>query len=154
MDLTIPIEDPSRRGALYGTADRNLRVIRRAFDVRISARDNTIRLSGPSGAVQMAANVIEDLQRSLRLRPDIDEESVQESIRQARHNGTARPKGALDVFLKSVTIAPKGEGQQRYVDAILENDLTFCLGPAGTGKTYLAVAVAVYATVQDRPPRG
>jgi len=143
LELNIPIEDPSRRVALYGTADRNLRIIRSAFDVRISARNNTVRISGPNEAVQMAANVVEDLQRLLRDRPDVDEEDLQESIRLARSNGAAGPRQTLSVFLASASIAPKGDGQKDYVQAILETDLTFCLGPAGTGKTYLAVAVAV-----------
>lgn len=143
MEINIPIEEPSRRSALYGTTDRNLRTIRSAFDVRISARDNTIRISGPAEAVQMAATVVEDLQRLLRERPEIDDESIQDAILRAQSNGSSTSKQTLNVFLASASVAPKGEGQRRYVEAIRENDLTLCLGPAGTGKTYLAVAVAV-----------
>ena len=73
MDITIPIEDPSRRGALYGTADRNLRLIRAAFDVRISARDNAVHISGPAEAVRKAAGVVEDLQRFLRDHVDVSD---------------------------------------------------------------------------------
>lgn len=62
LDITLPIEDLSRRNALFGTADRNLRLIRTAFNVRISARNNTIRISGPADAVNKAAHVIESLQ--------------------------------------------------------------------------------------------
>ncbi|MGB2986028.1 MAG: PhoH family protein [Phycisphaerae bacterium] len=143
LDITLPIEDLSRRNALFGTADRNLRLIRTAFNVRISARNNTIRISGPADAVNKAAHVIESLQRSLRGRPDLPDEMIQESIEQATNDRRVTYETPIDVFLSNITIAPKGEGQHRYVEAIRENDLVFCLGPAGTGKTYLAVALSV-----------
>lgn len=143
MEITIPIEDPSRRSALYGTADRNLRLIRAAFNIRISARDNAIHISGPPDAVHKAASAIEYLQRSLRTRAELSDELANESIRQAKLDGKSAGLQQIDVFLPSTTIVPRGEGQQRYVESIRANDLTFCLGPAGTGKTYLAVAVSV-----------
>ena len=143
MEIKIPIEDPSRRGALYGPADRNLRLIRAAFDVRVSARDNTVRVSGSEEAVRKAAHVVEELQRCLRLSPDISEEQIQASIERASVDAKSSPEGIIDVFLSTAAITPKGEGQRKYIEAILQDDLTFCLGPAGTGKTYLAVAVSV-----------
>ena len=143
MEITVPIEDLSRRAALFGTADRNLRLIRAAFDIRISARNDTVRISGPAEAVEKAARVLEDLQRSLRVRPDINDELVQDSIQAARTDGRRPSETRLEVFLPHASISPKGPGQPGYVEAIWQNDLTLCLGPAGTGKTYLAVAVAV-----------
>ena len=153
METTIPIEDPARRGALYGTADRNLRLIRAAFDVRISARNSSVHLSGPAEAVQKAAHVLDELQRCLRQGPVITDEQVEESIRQAQVDGTAATPPRLEVFLSSASITPKSAGQRTYVDTIRDNDLTFCLGPAGTGKTYLAVAVAVSMLKQHRIQR-
>ncbi len=153
MDLTIPIEDLSRRGALYGTADRNLRLIRAAFDVRITARDNVVRISGETEAVRKAAHVVEDIQRLLRARPDVSDSVVQESIERASRDGVATGGSPIDVFLNETRITPRSGGQKRYVEAILTNDLTFCLGPAGTGKTYLAVAVAVSLLKQGRIKR-
>lgn len=143
LELTIPIEDPSRRSTLYGTADRNLRLIRTAFNVRISARDNVIHVSGEQEAVTKAVQALETLQRSLQSRPVLTEDFVEESIRRVAGDGAFIAGEAIDVFMTSATIIPKGDGQRRYVEAIRENDLTFCLGPAGTGKTYLAVAVSV-----------
>lgn len=153
MDITIPIEDPSRRGALYGTADRNLRLIRAAFDVRISARDNAVHISGPTEAVRKAACVIEDLQRFLREHGDVGDEVVEDSIAQAELDGKAGAGGPIDVFLSATAITPKGEGQRQYVEAILNHDLTFCLGPAGTGKTFLAVAVSISLLKQHKIKR-
>lgn len=154
LEISIPIENPTKRIALYGSADRNLRTIRSAFDVKISARDGVIRLSGHSQDVHRAAHVIEELQRSLRFTLEITEEMLQEAIERA--NAPQRsdaPGQTLDVFLRSAVISPKSEGQQRYVESILEHDLVFCVGPAGTGKTYLAVAVAVSLLKQHRIKR-
>jgi len=153
LELTIPIEDPSRRAALYGTSDRNLRLIRAAFDVRIIARDNAVRIEGQTEAVQKAASAFDALQRALRNRPDLAEEFVQESIDQIIKNGRTAKRDALDVFLTGASIAPRGDGQKQYVRSIFQDDLTFCVGPAGTGKTYLAVAVAVSLLKQHKIKR-
>lgn len=153
LDLSIPIEDPARRGALYGTGDRNLRQIRAAFDVRISARDNLVHISGTSEAVRKAALVVEDLQKCLRENTDVSSEFLEHSISHAEHNGRADQGGTVEVFLSSATVTPKTEGQRKYIDSILNHDLTFCLGPAGTGKTYLAVAVAISLLKQHKIKR-
>ena len=111
--------------------------------MRISARDNMVRISGEEKAVQKAAFVLEDLQRALRRRVDLPDEMVETTIEQISSNGRSSNESALQVFLSNANIVPKGEGQRRYVESMQTNDLTFCLGPAGTGKTYLAVAVSV-----------
>lgn len=153
LDLSIPIEDPSRRGALYGTNDRNLRQIRAAFDVRISARDSVVHISGSSEAVRKAALVVEDLQKCLRENADVSPEHLENSISHAEHSGRTEPSGTVEVFLSSATVTPKTDGQKRYIDSMLNHDLTFCLGPAGTGKTYLAVAVALSLLKQHKIKR-
>jgi phosphate starvation-inducible PhoH-like protein len=143
LELKIPIEDPSRQGVVYGTADRNLRLIRTAFDVRISARDNAVRISGSSKAVHRAAHVIERIQDALRTRASLSDDFVTEVIEQATQDGHGSSESTIDVFLSSRTIVPRSDGQRAYLEAIRGNDLTFCAGPAGTGKTYLAVAESV-----------
>lgn len=143
LETTITIDDPSRVIALYGTADRNLRLIRAAFDVRVSARDGTVHLSGSALNVRRARSVLETLQRALRDRPTLSDEQVREAIQDASNNGSLTDRPTIDVFVPSTNIAPKGSGQTAYVEAMQQFDLTFCAGPAGTGKTYLAVAMAV-----------
>jgi len=102
-----------------------------------------LRISGSSEAVARAADVLQRLQRRL-----LDGGSVSEDdVAQALANSSPQPGTAggdeLEVYSPSVRVGPKTEGQGRYLRAMLENDLTFCLGPAGTGKTYLAVGMAV-----------
>ncbi len=155
MDINIPIEDPSLRTVLYGTTDKNLRLLRAEFAVRVTARDNVIRLSGSSDAVQAAAGVVEAWQRTLRSGAELTDEAVHDAIRRASGNGQVHTKNpeAINVLLPGVSIVPRGAGQRRYIEAILNNDLTFCLGPAGTGKTYLAVAVSVQLLKEHRIKR-
>jgi len=143
----------SRRGALFGPADRNLRFVRAAFDVRISAREGSIHITGPDDGVQKAASVLERLQQALKRHPDLTDEQVQDTIEHACQNGRAGTGPGFDVFGSHVSIVPRGEGQRRYVDSILHSDLTFGLGPAGTGKTYLAVAVSLALLRQHKIKR-
>ena len=143
MELTIPIEDTSRQAALLGTADHHIRLIRSALNVRISARNGAIHVAGPTAAVEQAARVIDELQRSLQSRPELHDDFIREVLKRAASFDGASSNGRIEVFLPSVTIAPRTAGQSEYVEGIRHNDLTFCVGPAGTGKTFLAVAVAV-----------
>ncbi len=145
MELTITLEDGGDRVALFGTGDRHLRLIRGALGVRITARDAHVRLSGEAGAVGRAAAVIERLQGLLREHPCLSDEHITDAIADAAREDSeaARSPERIDVYAKHGTITPKTDGQRDYVRAIAEHDLVFCLGPAGTGKTYLAVAMAV-----------
>jgi phosphate starvation-inducible PhoH-like protein len=153
VELTIAIEDMAKRTALFGSADRNLRLIRAALDVQLSARDSTIKLSGPAEAVGKAAKVIEALQRHLRESASLGDEDVSRALVNATQpHGTAQGD-AIEVFVSGTSIFPKTKGQRLYVEAIRRHDLTFCVGPAGTGKTYLAVAVGVSMLKQNLAKR-
>ncbi len=153
MDITIPINDPSLRIALYGTADRNLRLIRATFNVRLSARDGSVRISGPPEEVRQAAHAVNRFQELLGESEHLTEEVVQDVLREAARLNKAGDGPTIDVYTSTTKIAPRGVGQTAYVEAIFGNDLTFCLGPAGTGKTYLAVAVAVSLLRRQRIKR-
>lgn len=143
MELTIAIDDASKRQLLFGPADRHLRIIRSTFNVTISARDSTVKLSGRNESVSQAARVFAILQERLRLSPLISDDDVTEAIASAGAPLEQSNSRAIEVYSANTLIVPKTEGQAAYVDAIRANDLTFCFGPAGTGKTYLAVAVCV-----------
>ena len=157
LELAISVEELPNLQVLFGSGDKYLRQIRSALDVRISARDSTIRLSGEAAKVTAAAAVIEQLQNQIRRRNHLSDGDVSTAIEQALYRDDAASGETLgdrlDVYLSGARIAPKTKGQHEYVDAVRNNDLTFCLGPAGTGKTYLAVAMAVSMLKRNRIKR-
>jgi phosphate starvation-inducible PhoH-like protein len=142
LDLTIVIEKPGQRAALFGPADGHLRLIRAALDVRIAARDSAIHLSGAADSVAKAAAVIENLQQRIRSGEFINADLVAAAVELASRRRDPNERGTIDVYTGH-SVAPRTPGQAEYVEAIFKSDLTFGVGPAGTGKTYLAVAVAV-----------
>jgi phosphate starvation-inducible PhoH-like protein len=127
---------------LYGPADCHLRAIRDALAVKIFARDSTLKLVGESDAVGKAAQVIDTLQKRVRQGLGLSQADVSRLLHEFAATGHP-PVPSIVVPRDSVHIRPRTDGQADYVHAIESNDLCFCLGPAGTGKTYLAVAMAI-----------
>jgi len=152
LELTLRLDDSCSRTALFGSADRNLRLIRQALEVRITARDSAIRLSGQSGAVTRAASVIEKMQERLKSSKQLNEQHVIDAIAEVARAGQQRSGDVLEVYSRQGVVA-KTPGQEAYVRAFAKDDLVFCLGPAGTGKTYLAVAMGVALLKRDQIKR-
>ncbi len=143
MDLVITLPDPELRLALFGPQDRHLRHIRDALGIKIIARDADLKLSGEPEAVTKAAVLIEQLQQTAREHGHVRDEDIDRQLALADHPPVEGGSGEIEVFRRDVRVIARTEGQQRYLDAALAHDLTFCVGPAGTGKTYLAVALAL-----------
>jgi len=145
LELTITLDDAARRAALFGSGDRHLRMIRGALGVQITARDSSLKIAGTTQAVGRAVTVIEELQRGLRDHDDLTDDEVIEAIAFASRLGEAKERDdqVIEVYTRQAVISPRTEGQRAYIKAIQGRDLVFCVGPAGTGKTYLAVAMAV-----------
>lgn len=144
MELSITLEQPSRARQLFGPGDQNLRMIRDALGVQIFARNGKVKLTGGSKNVSRAAAVIEQLQRQLRTSGELGPDAVAEAISAAAQEQKDKASSVLDVYVSGQLVQPKSPGQRRYIDAVRNHDLVFCTGPAGTGKTYLAVAVATH----------
>jgi phosphate starvation-inducible PhoH-like protein len=142
VNLNISLEQPDKKLALFGSADRYLRMIRDAFGIQVVSRDDELRLSGERDNVAKAAAVLEQMQKKLRRQDWLSTEDVGDAISKASNEMRERTAGEIDVYTRGQAVKPKTEGQKRYVEAMLQNDMTFCVGPAGTGKTYLAVAIA------------
>ncbi len=142
MNLNITLEQPDKKLALFGSADRYLRLIRDTFGVTLVNREDELRIGGEREQVSKAAAVLDQLQKKLRRQDWLSSEDVGNAIRKADDDLRHKPADEIDVYAKGYAIRPKTDGQKRYIDAILNHDLTFCVGPAGTGKTYLAVAAA------------
>ena len=144
MNLSITLEQPDKKLALFGSADRYLRMIRDTFGVQLVNRDDEIRISGEKEQVSKAAAVLDQMQRKLRRQDWLSVDDVGQAIGRAADENRERSADEIDVYTKGTAIRPKTEGQKTYMEAILGHDLTFCSGPAGTGKTYLAVAAAAH----------
>lgn len=152
-EATLSISQPDEILALFGPRDVNLRRIRKLFDVKITQRGGNIRVSGDESSVQSAMRTLEKLRQLLRtqgeLSPgDVSNAAVEEGASSEVDVGaevTSRPAtgGEIEIQHAGRRIKPRTRGQSLYVDAIRDHDLTFATGPAGTGKTYLAVATAV-----------
>ncbi|HZZ42508.1 MAG TPA: PhoH family protein [Tepidisphaeraceae bacterium] len=153
MNLSIALEQPDKKLALFGASDRYLRMIRDTFGITIVSRDEELRLAGEPDSVSKAAAVLENLQKKLRRQDWLSVDDVGSAIGHARDEMRERSADEIEIYTKGRAIRPKTEGQKRYLEAISSHDLTFCLGPAGTGKTYLAVAAAASILKQGKAKR-
>ncbi|MDB5290324.1 MAG: PhoH-like protein [Phycisphaerales bacterium] len=142
VNLSITLEQPDKKLALFGSADRYLRMVRDTFGVQVVSREDELRLSGDAEQVGKAAAVFEQMQKKLRRQDWLSVDDVGQAIGKANDQHRERTADEIDVYAKGHAIKPKTDGQKRYLDAIMHHDLTLCIGPAGTGKTYLAVAAA------------
>jgi len=142
---------------LLGTADEFLRVVEAAFPaVDVHVRGNEINLAGPGDEVHQIELLVAELLAVLRTGQGLSVESVERSIAMMRSAAGVRPAEVLTANILSNrgrTIRAKTLNQKRYVDAIDANTIVFGIGPAGTGKTYLAVAKAVQALQARRVSR-
>ena len=135
--------------SVFGPGDELVRQLEAIFDdLRISARGNKIKLEGSTQAVLAARRTIDELSTMVLNGRIPSSEDILRSIRMLQSNISANAAGVLSQSILSSrgkTIRPKTEGQKIYVDAIDNNTIIFGIGPAGTGKTYLAMAKAVQA---------
>jgi phosphate starvation-inducible protein PhoH and related proteins len=141
LEVTVQL-DPSRQLELFGPADSHLRLLRRSLGVQITARQSDLYLSGPDSSVQRAAEVIDQMQKHLLKHRRLTEDDVTGFLEQGSLSRQAEGEHVITVYSNKV-VEPSTAGQLKYIETMLTNDITFCTGPAGTGKTYLAVAVAV-----------
>ncbi|MDO8142532.1 MAG: PhoH family protein [Candidatus Brocadiales bacterium] len=140
---TVILENDDEASILYGSHDRHLRLVRDAFQVQLVARHGLLKLEGEKERVDASKEVLNKLLEIVRSTGRLDLEDVEQAIVDAKSEATEESIQAIDVFQKGIFIKPKTDGQMKYIEAVKKNDLVFCIGPAGTGKTYLAVAVAL-----------
>jgi phosphate starvation-inducible PhoH-like protein len=152
LEIVIALDDEAERHAVFGSNDKHLRLLRQELGVQFFARDGTLRIHGRPENVEKAASVIESMRGRLQTRNHLSIEEVGELLGHVVHPTPAHPD-VIPVYSHNIQVRPKTDGQRRYVDAMRAHDLVFCLGPAGTGKTYLAVAGAVSALKAGRIKR-
>ncbi|WP_456696347.1 PhoH family protein [Aeromicrobium sp. P5_D10] len=144
--FTIPSSVPAV--ALLGPADEFLRLIEDSFEARIHARGNTITVTGAPSEAALIERLLDELVTILRTGQHLTRETVERSVSMLRTETREKPAEVLSLNILSNrgrTIRPKTVNQKRYVDSIDKHTIVFGIGPAGTGKTYLAVAKAVQA---------
>ncbi len=134
---------------VFGSFDENLRLIEAELDVRVTDRESELRIAGEAENVMYAQRAIEGLMRLAAKGENIDEQNVRYVLGLVRAGQDDKigelSRDVICVTAKGKPIKAKTLGQKKYVDAILKNTVTLGIGPAGTGKTYLAVAAAVAA---------
>ena len=145
--ITVPIAIPMV--AVVGPQDANLRTIEAAFpSVNITVRGNEITLRGPHDDCAKLENLFNELMVVIRSGNILNVDAVNRAIEMLEHKPADHPAEVMTLNIVSNrgrTIRPKTANQKRYVDAIEDHTITFGIGPAGTGKTYLAMAMAVAA---------
>ncbi|MBU0758871.1 MAG: PhoH family protein [Candidatus Omnitrophica bacterium] len=149
IEKVITINNSDEARTLFGRCDENLRLVESGFGVRIASRGESLSIKGEKEAVEKSANLFGELLMVLRKGGTIKRDEIAYSVRSVKKGPSLDIHDIyldrIEVSSKRQFVAPKTEGQKRYVDAIRKYDIVFGSGPAGTGKTYLAMAMAVNA---------
>ncbi|MBQ3257604.1 MAG: PhoH family protein [Oscillospiraceae bacterium] len=157
IERTIPVERIEDVINVFGSFDQNLRIIEQEYNVTVLSRDNELRISGDPEAVMYAEKAINGLLALAAKGEQIDSQNVRyimKLVSQGREEKIPDlAKDVICVTAKGKPIKAKTIGQKEYVNAIMDNTITLGVGPAGTGKTYLAVAAAVAAFRAEKVSR-
>ncbi len=153
----LEVGDPHLLLALTGPGESHLRALEREIAVEVGLRGSMIRLQGAAAEVALAERVLAELLAVVERGRAISDRDVTRSARTLREHPEVKLRDMLEdvvlVATRQKVITPKGVAQQQYVQAIRSHDLVFGIGPAGTGKTYLAMAMGVLALHQKRVKR-
>ena len=144
--IVVPEDQPMI--SLLGSGDELLRVIENVVKADFHVRGNEVTITGPAGETAVAARLFEELMQLVAGGAKLTADSIERSVSMLRRKTGIRPAEVLNLDILSNrgrTIRPKTLNQKRYVDAIDTHTVVFSIGPAGTGKTYLAMAKAVKA---------
>jgi phosphate starvation-inducible PhoH-like protein len=135
----------------YGANDRNLKIIEKHFKVALLGRGDLIKIVGPQVQVKQVTNLLHELALIIKRNKNLtrtDLLTLIQIVKGEADTNAVVPRMETDLnsvvlYTPAGTVKPSTDGQQQYYQAVEENDIVFCIGPAGTGKTYLAVAMAV-----------
>lgn len=142
--ISITINDSKKLLNVFGKNDENLRLIEGKIPVEIIPHGNSIQINGENQSIKIAKDVILDIINRDTLGINNSAEEVMGSIRVLNNQDSLLNMENTIIKTKIKTIIPRSQNQNIYVDSIFNNPLTFGVGPAGTGKTYIAVAAAAY----------
>lgn len=149
MDRIIHFDDTEKIQILFGRYDSNLRLIENELKVKVVRIDKGLKISGERLQVDRCCDLVDYLLGIIEKGGDIKPREITYALKLARPDEGVDfkllAKERIDVSAKGILVTPKTKGQIEYVDAIKHHDIVFGIGPAGTGKTYLAMAMAVNA---------
>ena len=148
-EATIPLAESGSLLALFGTRDQHLRKIRDSLGVSVSGRTDRIHIEGQDDAVAHATEVFEQIREIAERYGTVSPDDVSQILAKVTGQSLDDEPAPIELQHAGRPIRPRTPGQHCFVAAIRDHDLVFCTGPAGTGKTYLAVAMAVQALKQE-----
>ena len=145
----IEIESQQIINEIFGDFDENIEIIKSELNINVKVSNNEIQIFGEPIAVEMGIKLMYSLKEIVKDRKRLDKQDLRYAIQQVVEGNDGDLKDLLKdvvcVTSSGKSIKPKTFGQKRYIDSIRNNDIVFGIGPAGTGKTYLAMAMAVQA---------
>jgi phosphate starvation-inducible PhoH-like protein len=155
--LTLEFENARAVQALYGGDDKLLRELEATLNVRVASREGWLRIEGTEEGILRARKVFEQLNEARKRGIVIRRPEFNYAVHATGKNGRADLSRLLDLRIQTSArkppVIPKTDGQRSYIVAMQTHDITFGIGPAGTGKTYLAMALAVSALKQEKVNR-
>ncbi len=143
-EATIAFSDHDQIRTVFGARDEYLRQVRDSLGIDVVLRGDEVRLKGDDEKVRQALQVFNELREIVEKRGQLSDDDVGRVLQGRGENG-ALAADEIDVAAATGRVRPRSEGQVEYVRSVEQNDLIFCVGPAGCGKTYLAVALAIAA---------
>lgn len=154
---TLHFESARLAQQLFNNDPRNLAALEEQLSVKAISREGWIKLDGPAEAIERAKQMFQLLESSVKSGSPVRNREFAYALNVVKHEGASTLKSLLADRLQTSTrkapVTPKTVGQKKYVEAIREHDVTFGIGPAGTGKTYLAMAMAVLALKEEKVSR-
>lgn len=134
---------------IFGDLDQNLRVIEKEFSVRLRQKDDAISIKGPDDLVDLVDHLLDVLVEIGNSKKEISPEDVRYAVNMEKQNNSDKIRDYLNDIIVTTyegkALRPKTIGQKKYIDSIRKNGIVFGVGPAGTGKTYLGMAMAIEA---------
>ncbi|MHC1768933.1 MAG: PhoH family protein [Verrucomicrobiia bacterium] len=154
---TLHFENARLAQQLFNNDSRNLKALEEQLGVRATAREGWIKLDGSAEAVERAKQLFHFLENSIKSGSQVRTREFSYALNVMKNDGADALESLagekIQTSVKKATVAPKTLGQKKYIEAIRNHDITFGIGPAGTGKTYLAVAMAVSALLEEKVAR-
>ncbi|MCU9813948.1 PhoH family protein [Paraclostridium sp. AKS73] len=156
VQKSFEITDDKFERELFGNFDENIKIIEKSLNVDVLLREGNIVLIGQSKNVEKAIEFINELYKNFKIGKTLDKQSITyaiELLNEGNKDQIEELEDTIAVTKKGREVKPKTIGQKHYINLIRNNDITLGVGPAGTGKTYLAVAMAVRAFKKDEISR-